>query len=110
MGYKAVCFNCHKSFSRPHSAYGHVPEKCPNCGGDIALLNHTFRPPKISDTKAWEVVKFLFENGFSYQHVYKNISKSIRVDAISSENYVDYPTTMREAIEFVETYKEQARK
>ena len=74
------------------------------------MLNQKFQPPKKSDIKSWEVVKFLYENGFTYQHVYKDISKSLRVDANSSENYVDYPTTMREAIEFVETYKEQGRK
>ena len=107
MGYKSVCFKCHKSFSRPHSAYGHVPEKCPDCGGANSLLNQKFQPPKKTDIKLWEVVKFLFENGFTYQHVYKDISKSLRVDSNSSENYVDYPTTMKEAIEFVETYKEQ---
>jgi hypothetical protein len=109
MGYKAVCFKCRKSYSRPYSAYGHVPKKCPSCDA-IALLNHNFKPPKKSDVKAWEVVTFLHANGFPYHHVYKDISKSLRVDENSSENYVDYPTNLKDANEFIKTYKAQARK
>jgi hypothetical protein len=96
MGYKAVCFNCKKSFSRPHSAFGHVPTKCLDCGGTIALLNQTFRPPKKNDKEAWEVVKYLFENGFTYQHIH---NESL------SPGYVQYPTNMRDAKEFVSKYK-----
>jgi hypothetical protein len=110
MGYKAVCFKCRKSYSRPHSAYGHVPEKCHNCGEPVALLNQKFKPPKKSDIKAWEVVKLLYTNGFTYQHVYKDISKSLTVDENSSENYVEYPTNLKDANEFINTYKSQAHK
>lgn len=102
MGYKSVCFKCRKSFSRPHSAFGHVPEKCPNCGGTVALLNHTFRPPKQTDKDAWEVVQYLYENGFTYQHI-QITSKSSASDKMK---YAVYPTNMKEAREFVIKYKD----
>lgn len=110
MGYKAACFACRKAFNYNAYAEHQAPAKCPDCSQGLALLNHKFEPPKKSDVKAWEVVKFLFDNGFPYHHVFKDVSKCLRVNANSSENYVGYPTTMTEAKDFVETYKDQARK
>mgnify|MGYP003578356908 CR=1 FL=1 len=110
MGYKAVCFNCRKAFNYNAYADNQAPAKCPDCSQPLALLNQKFQPPKKSDAKAWEVVKFLSDKGFPFHHVYKDVSKSLKVDVRSSENYVDYPTTMKEAVAFVEMYKAQARK
>ena len=54
-----------------------------------------------------EKIKYLIENGSFYQHIYKEIKyKNMDVH----ENYIDYPETLREAKEFVERYKGQARK
>jgi hypothetical protein len=60
--------------------------------------------------KAWEVAEFLYKNGFVFQHVYKDVSLSRRVDEYSSANYAPYPKTMNEALEFVNAYKGQARR
>ena len=56
------------------------------------------------------MAEFIYKNGFVYQHVYKDVSLSWRVDEYSSANYVPYPKTMKEALEFVEAYKGQARR
>lgn len=73
----------------------------------MIMLPHRFKPPKKTDDKKWETVKFLIENGFYFQHVYKNVeSKSNGI--IVSENYVKYPENIKDAKEFVEKYKNQA--
>ena len=109
MGYKAVCFTCRKCTSRPHTASGPVFQDCATCGDAVFLLDQKFQPPKKSDSRYWKVVRFLVHNGFRFQHVYKDLSKSLRVDEASSENYVAYPRTMKEAIAFVKSFKKQAR-
>ncbi len=74
----------------------------------MTLLPHRFRPPKKTEDKKWEIVKFLIDNGFYYQHVYENVTKTIN-GFVKFENLVTYPENMREAREFVEKYKLQAR-
>ena len=95
MGYKIVCLTCRKAFSIGPDYL--KPEKCSECGGNYIAYNHKFRPPKRDDLKAWKVVGFLSEHGFTYQHV-----KAI------DGNYVEYPTTLEEAREFIVKYKNQA--
>ena len=80
---------------------------CPECGKEMILLPHRFRPPKKTDEEKWKTVKFLIENGFYYQHVYKD-RRYIKLDV--HENYISYPETLKEAKEFVEKYRDQARK
>lgn len=106
MGHKKVCFNCKKTFSLPSDATTSFSLTCPECGGQTTVFNHKFRPPDKGDIKKWKVVEFLKGHGFIYQHVYKDISK--RSGIVSNENYVDYPSTMSEAKEFVLKYKDQA--
>jgi len=74
----------------------------------MILLSHRFRPPKKSDDKKWETVKYLIENGFYYDHVYQKseIKNGIKIYL----NYAKYPDNLREAIDFVDKYREQARK
>jgi hypothetical protein len=79
-----ACFECRKSFKRPHDAY-HIVRVCPHCGGAAVDLGRKFKPPQIGDSVAWNVVKFLYESGFPY---------------FSIENA--YPSTMSAAREFVE--------
>lgn len=75
----------------------------------MTLLSHRFRPPKKTDDKNWETVKFLIENGFHYDHVYQKIETN-RNGLTSYQNYATYSDNIRDAKEFVEKYKEQARK
>ena len=108
MGYKLVCFNCRKSFNRRISDSEPGIKKCPTCGGKLAFFNHKFRPPKLSDKKAWHVVKFLFDHGFNYQHIEESSTTLKFGLRKASGNYVDYPTNMKDAKEFVIKYKSQA--
>jgi hypothetical protein len=75
----------------------------------MIILSHKFRPPKKTDDKKWETVKYLIENGFYYEHVYpkdETNSKGIK----SYITYVKYPENISDAKEFVEKYKKQALK
>ncbi|MBS1531225.1 MAG: hypothetical protein JSU01_13045 [Bacteroidetes bacterium] len=104
MSYKNVCLSCRKAFSR--GLENHKPRKCPECGNDFIPYNHKFRPPKKEDLKAWQLVSFLYEHGFTYQHVYKDLSLYRLYDM---DNLAEYPKTLDEAKEFIVKYKNQAR-
>ena len=108
MGNKVVCLDCKKSFSQGTNFNDRREMICPECGKQMTLLPHRFRPPKITENKKWEVVKYLVENGFYYQHVYENVETKNGVTYLI--NYVDYPENMRDAKEFVEKYKSQSEK
>ena len=105
MGYKIVCLTCRKAFSTGPDYL--KPEKCSECGNDYIFYNHKFRPPKKDDLKAWKVVSFLYERGFTYQHIYKDRTL---YHWSSRENHADYPKTLEEAKEFVTKYQSQAKK
>ncbi|UTW62343.1 hypothetical protein KFE98_20450 [bacterium SCSIO 12741] len=68
-------------------------------------MNHRFRPPKKTDKKAWEVVKYLVAHGFAFQHIFQE-GKSDYYKT-STDNYVKWPKTLKEAEEFIEKYKSQ---
>lgn len=72
---------------------------CAQCGNPMLRLPHRFRPPKKDDNKAWAVVKFLIDNGFYFQHIYQEGSNAYQKK--TTNNYVPYPNSMREAEEFV---------
>ncbi len=73
-------------------------------------MSYLFRPPKKADIKGWEIVKFLVEHGFFYQHIYKVVQVQKETGRIiSMKEYVEYPKTMREAKDFVIKYQSQAR-
>ncbi len=107
MGHKSVCFECKKSFSQGTDFQNIHESNCPNCGEPVTMLSHRFRPPKITETKKWETVKFLIQNGFKYQHIYKDINEPKNGEK-SLSNLVPYPENLREAKDFVEKYKQQA--
>lgn len=109
MGHKKVCLECKVSFNRPFDSGSDLTYPCPECGKQMTLFPHRFRPPKKTENKKWETVKFLVENGFDYQHIYENITKTIN-GFTKYENLVSYPENIKEAKEFVEKYKNQARK
>ncbi len=97
MGYKLVCLSCKKAFNleSDYLESAKRSEKCPECGQMAVRYPHRFRPPKKSDDKRWEVVRFLYENGFVYEHI-TNADRS---------GYEKYPETIKEAREFVERLK-----
>lgn len=64
MGYKSVCIDCRKSLNRPLDTDSDRFYPCSLCGKPMTLLSHRFRPPKKTDDKKWETVKYLIENGF----------------------------------------------
>lgn len=53
-------------------------------------------------------MEFLINNGFPFQHIYVNGANEYFKNA--ENNFASYPTNLREAKEFIEKYKEQARK
>ena len=107
MGHKSVCIDCRKALNREFDSGSGRLYPCPECGNPMILLPHRFRPAKKTDDEKWRTVKYLIENGFLYQHLYKETRyKNMDVP----ENYIDYPETLREAKEFVEKYKERAIK
>jgi hypothetical protein len=100
MGYKIVCLNCRKVLNREFddgSSGRDYP--CSECGKPMTLLPHRFKPPKKTDDKKWDTVIFLIKNGFYYQHIYE-----------TKDVYAVYPENLRDAKEFVEKYRSQARK
>ena len=107
MGQKKVCLNCRKAFNQNSDFENRGGLTCPDCGQKMTEVNHKFRPPKKSDLKAWATSKYLIENGFIYQHVYKDVEE--RNGLVAKEKYVDYPTTIKEAKKFVADYKDQAQ-
>ncbi|MFC4263982.1 hypothetical protein ACFOWM_13915 [Ferruginibacter yonginensis] len=106
MGYKAVCIDCRKTINRTLDFGSERKYTCSVCGKPMTLLSHLFKPPKKTDTKHLETVKYLTDNGFTYQHIYKTVEKSNGV-IISYEGYVSYPDNLKEAKEFAEKYKDQ---
>lgn len=92
----------------PLDDLGHSNFKCPECGNQAIVVTHRFRPPKASDNRKWEVVKFLVKNGFPYQHI--SIYEADRHGIQRFVKYARYPENMIDAIEFVEQYKLQALK
>ncbi len=102
MGHKKVCTACRLSFNRPDDFGIDRTYPCPQCGASMLLLPHRFKAPAKTDAKKWEVVKFLIENGFPYQHIYKTENGK------RTDEYADFPETLSGAREFIELYKNQA--
>src|SRR5262245_43514190 len=71
-----ACFRCRKAFKRPPFAFDHFcpnlaqseadPAPCPDCGGRMSDMGLDFKPPRKSDVEHWEVVEYLFREGFAY--------------------------------------------
>jgi len=95
-----VCLDCCKSFMRDLPKPIRDPETmiCPECGNKSYNFGRHFKPPKKSDKKQWQKIRFLFEHGFRFQKIRNN-----------PDNYYDtvpYPENMEQAKEFVVKYKE----
>jgi len=93
-----VCFECRKTFRKPHSD---VPRVCPQCTGNLTALGRKFAAPKKGDIEQWKKVRYLVEHGFLFQSVYEpSGSGGIRT--------VAYPRTLKDAEGFVLQYQEQS--
>jgi hypothetical protein len=108
MGYKKVCLDCRKAFNRPIELEKVHISICPQCEKPMTELNHLFQPPKQTDKKKWDVVRFLVDNGFKYYHVWETVIKNSKGEITEYQNYAKYPESMKDAKEFVEKYKEQS--
>jgi len=108
MGHKKVCLDCKLTYNRDFDSGSNLTYNCPKCQKPMLLLPHRFRPPKKTDDKGWILVNFLITNGFYFQHIYQEGSSEYCKKA--TDNYVPYPKDLREAKEFIITYKDQARK
>lgn len=107
MGYKSICLDCKKSFSQGSDLRNRHESNCPDCGEPLTMMPHRFRPPKKTEVKKWETIRFLVEHGFPFQHIYRDI-KTQRDGSKTYESLVPYPENLRDAKTFVEEYKEQA--
>lgn len=99
MGYKKTCFNCKKSFNRPIDFGTERKYPCPDCGQEMILMSHKFRPPTKSNTQKWRLIEFLAKKGFIFQSIF---------ETPSGGTYIKYPDNLKEAEEFVIKYKEQS--
>lgn len=94
-----TCFKCLRTFKRPFEKDVFY-RTCPNCGGQSVQMDIRFRPPKKSDAKQWEKVRFLVSHGFIFQKIY------------SKEGYIwcreRYPDNLKQARDFVQRFKAQA--
>ena len=96
MGYKSVCLDCKKAFSQGTDFTKFNMDKvCSDCGKPMIFLSEKFKPPKKTDNKRWEVVRFFVENGFDYS------------TKIGGDIFIGYDETLEEAKEVVRKYKEQ---
>jgi hypothetical protein len=95
MGYKSVCLDCRISFSYGMDYSNNVLRVCPQCKKQMINADYKLMPPKKNDIKKWAAIKYFFENGFYFQHIYEN------------NETLKYPENMRDAKIFVEKYNSQ---
>lgn len=91
-----VCLDCRKSFKRK------IPvQVCPECKNEVYSLHSNFKPPKSTDTKGWELVRFLIFKGFDFSGWVQ------RADGKEpwAASRPGYPKTMNEAEDFVKKWQ-----
>jgi len=108
MGHKLVCLTCYRVENLGTDLSNLKIGRCPLCSNPLIFVNHNFKPPKKTDKKKWELVKFLIFNGFPFQHIYNEGRSEYYLT--QSDNYIKYPKTLEEAKEFVVKYKDQSLK
>jgi predicted RNA-binding Zn-ribbon protein involved in translation (DUF1610 family) len=107
MGHKKVCLKCKLALNRDFDDGSEKRQyPCPECGNEMILLPHRFRPPKRTDVKKWQTVEFYIQSGFYYQHIYDTIDGGHQING--TEKYVEYPENLREAKEFLSKYINQS--
>ena len=95
-----VCICCRASFRRPFQK-GVDYRPCASCGQDAVRVDVRFRTPRKADDKQWKKVAFLFQHGFYFQKVYRQIARG-------TFERVPYPKDLTEARRFVVEFKSQA--
>ena len=101
MGAKHVCFACRKAVNVSYGATG--PVRCTDCGGELVVLPHRFRPPKKREAEKWAAAQYLVAQGFWYQHL--NPADFPDWTSGGYGNHVRFPESLRVAKEFVEAYR-----
>ena len=98
-----ACLECCKSFKREIDLSKRCPKElvCPNCGGTAINLGRHFKPPKQTDRKQWDKVRFLVDHGFRFQKIY---------DKANGGLHIPYPDTLEQAKEFVVKWQDYASK
>jgi phage pi2 protein 07 len=96
MGNKSVCLDCRIAFSYGMDYDNNISRMCPHCKNEMINVNYKFTAPKKGDIKKWETIKYLFENGFYFQHIYNE-----------NGGWVKYPQNIKDAKIFVEKYSLQ---
>jgi hypothetical protein len=95
-----VCLGCRASFRRPfHKGVDYRP--CASCGKPAVRVDVRFRTPRKTDDKQWKKVEFLFQQGFYFQKVYRQIARGTYLR-------VPYPSDLADARRFVIEFKSQA--
>ena len=95
-----VCTRCRASFRRPFDK-GVDYRPCAFCGQDAVRADVRFRTPRKADDKQWQKVEFLFQHGFYFQKVYRQVAHGTYVR-------MRYPKDLAEARQFVVEFKSQA--
>lgn len=108
MGHKRVCLKCYRVENLGFDLSNLKLGMCPLCSSPLIFMNQRFRPPKKTEKKKWELVKFLVFNGFPFQHIYNEGRSEYYLE--DSDNFIEYPKTLEEAKEFVVKYKDQSLK
>ncbi len=93
-----VCLECKKSFKRIKPV-----SKCPECKNEVYTLHPNFKPPKMNDLAAWELVAFLIHKGFNFSGWVKKKSANNR--DIGLMYRPGYPKNLKEAKEFIKKWK-----
>lgn len=65
------------------------------------MLGRKFHAPRKTEAMQWKKIQFLAAHGFLFQSIYT-------ASPAGGKLAVPYPRTLRDAIAFVETYRDQA--
>jgi len=90
-----ACLDCCRSFKRPGWAR---TRRCPVCGKPAVWLHSNFKPPRTSDVKQWEKIRYLVEHGFRFRPIWDE----------EAGKPISYPETLRDAVDWVERWKDLA--
>jgi DNA-directed RNA polymerase subunit RPC12/RpoP len=101
MGYKDICLTCRKAFNRGTDFTNPLLVSCPECGTTTIAVSHKFKPPRKLDSRKWEVVELLLNNGFLYEQISEEIEPGVY------KSLGSYPENMREAKEFIHKFRQK---
>jgi len=97
-----VCVKCRSSLKRPDEKNIFF-RTCVICGENAVKVDVRFRPPKKTDDKEWQKIEFLFQHGFYFQKVYRQVQSGVYLR-------ISYPLDLKAAKVFVVEFQKQALK